>query len=185
MVPIFVNAIPVTLAQDSYPVAIVISFLLHQYLPILRDVMKLSPQFKTVCIIMYEATRASVVIKLTKAAASAIPPSDFDIAIFGPIFCGTIAGCGGAFLPLNKGLDPIKNAGLGQPMLSAFLGATFFHLFVSTSLSDGVVEAPKKAQVIVACFFIAYNLYTTFPPGTGQGTKKKTAVKASTPKKTR
>jgi hypothetical protein len=141
-----------------------ISFLVHEYFPVLRDAMKLSPIFKAAVIVLYEALRASVVVKLTGAAAKAIAPSEFDIAIFGPIFCGTIAGCGGAFLPFNKGLDPIKASGLGQPMMSAMFGATFYHLFVHTSLSDGVLEASKKAQVIIACFFIAYNMYYTFTP---------------------
>lgn len=108
---------------------------------------------------MYETMRASVVVKLTGAAGRAIPPSEFDFALFGPIFCGTIAGCGGAFLPLNKGLDPIKN-GLAPPMFSAFIAATFYHLFMNTSLSDGVVDASKKAHVLVALWFIVYGLYS-------------------------
>jgi hypothetical protein len=154
----------VPLSTDAYPIAIMISFLVHEYFPVLRDVMKLSPMFKAAVIVMYEALRASVVVKLTGAAGKAIAPSEFEIALFGPIFCGTIAGCGGAFLPLNKGLDPIKTAGLGQPMMSALIGATFYHLFIHTSLSDGVVDASKKAQVIMALFFITYNLYFTFAP---------------------
>jgi hypothetical protein len=143
---------------------ITISFLVHEYFPVLRDAMSLSPIFKAAVIVLYEALRASVVVKLTGAAAKAIAPSEFEIAIFGPIFCGAVAGCGGAFLPFNKGLDPIKSTGLGQPMISALCGATFYHLFVNTSLSDGVLEASKKAQVIIACFFIAYNMYYTFTP---------------------
>lgn len=162
LVPIFINSIPVPLAQDAYPVAILVSFLIHNYFPVLREVMSLSPVFKTAITILYETLRASVVVKMTAAAGNAIAPSDFSIAVFGPIFCGTIAGCGGAFLPLNKGLDPIKN-GLGPPMLSAAIAATFYHLFMSTSLSAGIIDADKKAQVLIAIFFIAYNLSTAFP----------------------
>lgn len=101
--------------------------------------------------------RAFVVTKLTGAAATAIAASEFSFPVFGPIFCGTIAGCGGAFLPLNKGLDPIKETGLAPPMLSAFIGATFFHLF--TTLATDVVYAQKKAKVLVALFFIVYGMY--------------------------
>ena len=53
-------------------------------------------------IILYETLRAFVVCKLTIAAGNAIAPSEFDFPIFGPIFCGTIAGCGGAFLRKSK-----------------------------------------------------------------------------------
>jgi hypothetical protein len=186
LVPIFLNSVPVPLTQDAFPIAIMISFLLHEYLPVLRDAMKESPIFKATMIFLFEALRASVVVKLTGAAGKAIAPSEFEIAIFGPIFCGTIAGCGGAFLPFNKGLDPIKAAGLGQPMISALVGATFYHLFVNSSLSDGVAEAPKKAQVIVACFFIAYNMYFTFAPVAGAAAPKEapgSAVKETKKKK--
>ena len=121
--------------------------------------MKLSLVFRLAVTVLYESTRAYVVCKLTAAAGAAIAPSFFSIPLFGPIFCGTIAGCGGAFLPLNKGLDPIKDSGLGPPMLSAFLAATFFHLFLNTSLSEGVQKATTKAKFLVAVFFILYHFY--------------------------
>ena len=108
---------------------------------------------------MYETQRASVVVKLTTAAAAAIPATEFAFPLFGPIFCGSIAGCGGAFLPMDKGLAPIEK-GLAPNMTTAFVAATAYHLFVSTSLSDGVEDAAKKAQVAVACFFIGYSLAT-------------------------
>ena len=158
-VPIFINAVPVPLAQDAYPIAIFLSFLLHEYVPSLREAMNKSAVFKSVVTVLFEAQRASVVVKLTSAAGAVIAPSDFSFSVFGPIFAGTIAGCGGAFLPLDKGLDPIKS-GLAQPMLSAFVAATCFHLFMNTSLSDGVPQAKNQAQIAMALFFITYNLYS-------------------------
>lgn len=59
------------------------------------------------------------------------------------------------FLPLDKGLSPLKE-GLNPPMLSAFIAATFFHLFIN--LSD-VKDAPKKGQVAVAAFFVIFGFY--------------------------
>lgn len=163
LVPLFINSIPVPLSTDAYTIAILVAFLLHQYFPILRDVVMLSPILKIAFIVLYECQRAAVVTKLTLAAAASIVPSDFSqIAVFGPIFCGTISGCGGAFLPLNKGLAPIEKSGLGQPMLSALIAATCLHFFMGTGLSDGVIDAKKKAQVIMAVYFIVYNLYSTF-----------------------
>lgn len=101
--------------------------------------------------------RTFVVCKLTGAAAVAIAPSEFAFPVFGPIFCGTIGGCGGAFLPFSKGLDPIKVDGLAPNMFSAFIAAAFYHLF--TQLATDVVDAPKKAKVIVAAWFILYAFY--------------------------
>lgn len=116
-----------------------------------------SPVLKSALIVLFETQRASVVVKLITAAAAAIPASEFAFPLFGPIFCGSIAGCGGAFLPLDKGLAPLEK-GLAPNMWSAFVAALCYHLFVSTSLSDGMVDAPKKAQVCVASFFILYGL---------------------------
>jgi len=187
LVPICINAIPVPMAQDAYPIAILTSYLLHENFAILREILKLSSILKMAFSFLYEVMRASVVVKLTVAANAAIAPSDFSIAVFGPIFCGTMGGCGGAFLPFNKGLDPIQQA-LGQPMWSALLGATFYHLFVNTSLSDGVLLADKKAHVLVAAFFILTNWHasallplpkksSTSEPSSSGGSKKKETKK--------
>jgi hypothetical protein len=157
IVPILINGIPVPLAVDAYPIAIFISFMIHMYFPILAKVMALSPIFKAAIIVLYETMRTFVVCKLTGAAAAAIAPSEFAIPVFGPIICGSIGGCGGAFLPFNKGLDPIKESGLAPPMFSAFIAATFYHLF--TALATDVIDASKKAKVIVAAWFILYAFY--------------------------
>jgi hypothetical protein len=69
---------------------------------------------------------------------------------------GAISGCGGAFLPFNKGLNPIKASGLAPPMMTALVGATFFHLFVNLA---GVVDAKQKAHVIVAAWFVISGYY--------------------------
>jgi len=159
LVPIFINVIPVSLGNDAYPIAIGISFLLHMYLPVLRDVVKQSPAVKAALVIMFETQRASVVTKLTTAAAAAIPATEFAFPLFGPIFCGGVAGCGGAFLPMDKGLAPIEK-GLAANMSTALFAATCYHLFVSTSVSEGVEDASQKAQVVMASFFIAYSLAT-------------------------
>ena len=49
----------------------------------------------------------------------------------------------------------------GCLLVKAFIAATSLHLFLNTSLSDGVIDATKKGKVCVASFFIAYNLYDT------------------------
>jgi uncharacterized membrane protein YeiH len=46
IVPVLINAIPVNLGQDVYPIAIFISYMIHSYFPIMRDVLALSPIFK-------------------------------------------------------------------------------------------------------------------------------------------
>ena len=126
--------------------------------------------------VLYEAQRASVVVKLTLAASAKIAPSMFSFPVFGPIFCGAIAGCGGAFLPMNKGLDPI-NTGLQPPMMTAFVGATCFHLYLNSSLSDGCINAPIKAKIFVALFFISVSLVNTLGLSIKKAVSTETKVK--------
>lgn len=174
MVPIFLNSIPVPLANDAYPIAILISFALHYYFPILREVAGMSTIFKVLLVVFYECTRSGVVVKITYFAGSTIAASTFGFPLFGPIACGTIGGCGGAFLPFSKGLDPIK-AGLASPMLTAFVGATCFHLYLNTSLSEGCVDAKAKAHVFMTLFFIAVGIVNTL--GLSASAAKTVAVK--------
>lgn len=157
LVPLFINKIPVPLANDAYPIAILTSFAIHYYFPIVWDVIKLVPMVKASIIILYEVVRAKVVFTFTVASAAAIAPSLFSFPFFGPIMCGTISGCGGAFLPMNKGLDPILK-GMGYPMITACVGATMVHLFLNTALSEGVIDAKAKAHLHLVLFFISVGL---------------------------
>lgn len=173
LVPLFLNGVPVPLANDAYPVAILTSFAIHYYFPIVWDVIALSPMVKALIIILYESVRAKVVITFTLAANAAIAPSLLSFPLFGPIMCGTISGCGGAFLPMNKGLDPIAK-GMQSPMTTACIGATLVHLFLQTSLSDGVIQAKEKAHLHLVLFFIFVGLVN----GLGLKTKIGPKIKA-------
>lgn len=175
LVPIFLNGIPVPLSNDAYPIVIIASFALNYYFPILRAVAMQSKILWPMLNVLYETQRASVVVKLTLAASAKIAPSIFSFPVFGPIACGAIAGCGGAFLPMSKGLDPIKN-GLQPPMLTALIGAACFHLYMNTSLSEGCVDAKNKAKVFVALFFISVSFVHTLDLATKEETKKESDV---------
>jgi hypothetical protein len=106
------------------------------------------------------------------------------------------SGCGGGFLPFDKGLSPIKD-GLVSPaktgkflslelteygvipethvmdLFKAFIGATTLHLFLNTSMSDGCINAKSKAQVYLALFFIAVGVVEAL----GLSAKKEKVVK--------
>jgi len=56
LVPIFINAIPVSLAVDSYPIAIGASFILHNYVPILREVLAQSDLLRVRCCFEFVVT---------------------------------------------------------------------------------------------------------------------------------
>ena len=140
---------------------------MHNYLPVVREAYRESTIFQVAMITLYEAFRATVVVKLTAAGAAGIPASEFSVPVFGPIFCGTIAGCGYMFLPLSQGLEPLKN-GLGPSVFSSLVAATIYHAAMVTLPS--VQHVNKKMHVLIAIFFIAYNLSLTFSPRKGTKT---------------
>lgn len=82
------------------------------------------------------------------------------VGFFGPIICGTIGGCGGAFLAGNR-LDTIKD-GLNWVVESAFFGAIFFHITTTSSiyhhqyfhLSEPLLSA-RHARAIISFVFIS------------------------------
>lgn len=172
LVPIFLNGVPVPLANDAYPIAIIASFCLHFYFPVLREVAALSKIMKVILIVFYECIRASVVVKLTYLAGAKIDPSVFAFPLFGPVFCGTIGGCGGGFMPLSKGLDPIKN-GMSSPIQTAFIGALCFHLFMNSSMGESCIDAKTKAQVHMTLYFIGAGIVNAF----GLSAKKTVEIK--------
>ena len=44
--PLFINAIPVSLGNDAYPICIFASMILHNYFPVLREIVGLAPMLK-------------------------------------------------------------------------------------------------------------------------------------------
>lgn len=168
LVPLMLNLIPYPLQYDSYVIAVLLAFSVHNYYPVLREVYHMSTLVKVTSIVLYECVRAYVVVSLTAAGARHIPASDFTVPIFGPIICGTIGGCGYKFVPLNHGMTPLLEQGLTQPIVSALVGSMFFYGWIL--LYPQLPRSHDKGHVMVAIYFIVYNLWTTFQP-------KKTATK--------
>jgi hypothetical protein len=59
--------------------------------------------------ILWEIMRCHVAMNCSAMAQGAKLIATRDLAIIGPLIAGTLGGCGGGFMPLNKGLDPLKN----------------------------------------------------------------------------
>lgn len=80
---------------------------------------------------------------MVNLAVTALSPSKYyNIPITGPIITGTITGCGGLFLPFDKGLTPIFN-GTPWALQSAFLTAFFYHTIVNDK--DGIIGATMRS----------------------------------------
>ncbi|CAM9281717.1 unnamed protein product [Pylaiella littoralis] len=97
-----------------------------------------TPLMKQVISILAECFRANSMCGIVVLSNSILKPGKhYPIALWGPILLGTVAGCGGLFMPLDKGLKAsctrtqhgLKN-GAPWALQSAFYGSAFFNLFV-------------------------------------------------------
>jgi hypothetical protein len=124
-VPLLLNKIPVPLANDTLMLCLVFMFALHSLVPVVHDVATGSVPLRLGLTVGWEMFRASAVCASCKLATAAIPAGIFGFPFFGPVICGTLAGCGAAFLPLDKGLSAIDGP-LPPPVKTGLCAALFF-----------------------------------------------------------
>lgn len=76
--------------------------------------------------------RTHAICGMVQYANSILPVSEYYAScnLFGPIIAGTINGCMGFFLPLDRGLEPINN-GTAWVIQFSFIAATFFHFMIN------------------------------------------------------
>lgn len=163
LVPLFLNVNLVPLANDYYILFCLSWFALLNRFPIVGEVYNGSHYLQFFGIIAFELHRASVVTKLTILASATLPASVLSFPLFGPILCGTLGGCGGAFFPLSKGLQPVRE-GLTVPMMTAFLASAGLHLFVHDPM--GVFECCSEREevgaIVVALYFVSVSLFKLY-----------------------
>lgn len=122
-----------------------------------------TPLMKQGILVLSEIFRANGMCSVVVLSNSILKAGKhYPIPLWGPILLGTIAGCGGLFLPLDKGLQGLKK-GAPWPFQSAFYGSAFFNVMVydpnvGPYLRDAanlVLEGEPAAQAtaIVAGFF--------------------------------
>lgn len=158
LVPLFINGLPVPLANDCYLIIMASNYMLLKYVPALGSVYQESHTLQFFGILGFETMRASVVTGLTLASSAAIPASYFSFPLLGPIICGTLGGCGGAFMPLSKGLEPLSS--LTNPMKAAAAAAVGLHLYVN--LVDSSDLNDERGGIAVALFFICISMVAFF-----------------------
>lgn len=128
IVPTLLN-LPIVPFNDLNITVLIAVYVFQHAFPKVVEVYRQSVLLHFFSTIMFQAFRATVLTSVVLKATSSIPPSFYDSALFGPIFCGTIGGCGGGFMPLSKGLEPLKG-GANASVLTAFMAATGFHIWL-------------------------------------------------------
>jgi TRIC channel len=157
--PFLLGKPPVVLTNDLIvPVLLAAWFLVNRFEKATLTLLRL-PLVKHVLAVLAEIFRANGLCAMVALASNELKPTKYyPIPVWGPILLGTIAGCGGLFLPLDKGLASLK-AGSPWPLQSAFYGATAFHLLSHDArvraVAEPVLGLPSENQVraLVAAFF--------------------------------
>ena len=104
---------------------------------------------KTLLGCCFEAARCKIMLVWLTHANNTFSPSYFSHPLLGPILCGTLGGCGGAFLAGGGIQELSKRPSWG--MMSAFFVSIFFHTFVNCA---GMISH-RDGATICATFLIA------------------------------
>ena len=74
------------------------------------------------------------------------------VPIIGPLIAGTLGGCGGGFMPLNKGLDPLEK-GTNWRIGSGLVNSLWLHLSMQNpATKDMIGLGPTWCRFIAAVF---------------------------------
>ena len=108
--------------------------------------------------ICYETMRCHVLMNSSAMAANtltsqlAVPAPD-RVALVGPLIAGVLGGCGGGFMPLNKGLDPLAN-GTNWRIMSAMICSLWLVLsmqYPDTKAAIGLAGPTCKFLCVMFC----------------------------------
>lgn len=107
----------------------------------------------------FEIQRCHVLMNCSNMAAATLPPAlavpaPGRVAIIGPLIAGLLGGCGGGFMPLNKGLDPLAS-GLNWRMASAAINSLW--LLLATQHPDTMAMLGLDvdfARFLAVSFFV-------------------------------
>lgn len=161
-------------ANDLFMYHVILAWMLVNVSPLDRYVANMlrHPAASVVLNLLFQSFRAAVVFALMEMAKAAEVPG--GVGTIGLLVCGTLGGCGGVFLPLSKGLEPVRN---GAPALmetaftataaylaaGALLRTDFGQLAVESLPGDDMtcLEQAKLAQLgqfLTAIYFAATSL---------------------------
>jgi len=153
VIPLLMNKTPAPFVNDMLVMTLIINMAVQHFAPSVVEIATDSTLINALLSTTFEIYRANGVCGAVKLGNSSLPASlDIGFPLFGPIFMGSIAGCAGGFLPLSKGLDPLK-AGCKPNMKSGFAAAIFFHFWLNVWGGDAAA-----GQILVALFFIVLHV---------------------------
>jgi len=136
LAPMVVAHNPVPLMEESYLWMVVVAWYLVHNVPVLSDalaaVMQTGPG-KLLFTVFFGVFKTNQIVGAVELAVKALDAEEliphsryFEVPIVGPLLCGFLGGCGGAFLPLAQGLAPIEE-GKNWSIRASFLAPCIYY----------------------------------------------------------
>jgi len=149
LAPLIVAHCPVPLREETFFWFLVFAWYVTHHVPVVSvtwcEIAK-SKAGWTVLTILFGIFKTQQIVGSIELAAKAVdheplmPHSRyFFVPMAGPLVCGFLGGCGGAFLPFDKGLRPIEE-GKQWPVSAAFF-ATVIYYFLTRWLHVPMLDA--------------------------------------------
>mmetsp|Transcript_26828 Transcript_26828/g.44542 ORF Transcript_26828/g.44542 Transcript_26828/m.44542 type:complete len:273 (+) Transcript_26828:77-895(+) len=113
--------------------------------------------------VLYEIQRCHVLMNCAALAAATLPanlaqPSQDRATVIGPLIAGLLGGCGGGFMPLNKGLDPLAT-GSNWRIGSSALASLWLFLAAHCPTTKAMIGlSTRTARVVAVIFFVGMPL---------------------------
>mmetsp|Transcript_91336 Transcript_91336/g.204475 ORF Transcript_91336/g.204475 Transcript_91336/m.204475 type:complete len:288 (-) Transcript_91336:150-1013(-) len=156
LAPLVVAHCPVPLREETFFWFLVFSWYITHHVPFVSatwcEIAKSQPG-NTVLVIMFGIFKTQQIVGSIELAAKAVdheplmPHSRyFFVPMAGPLVCGFLGGCGGAFLPFDKGLRPISE-GKQWPVSAAFF-CTVIYYFLTRWLKVPMLDAKTVICVL-------------------------------------
>jgi len=133
LAPLTVGHAPTPLLEESFFWVLIASWYVTHHIPYVSAYWSRLTMEKPVHIvlcILFSIFKTQQIFGAVEIASAAIPMENlgpkaryFTVPWAAMLVCGFLGGCGGAFLPFNKGLAPIEE-GKKWPVTSAFIAAT-------------------------------------------------------------
>ncbi|CAE8649388.1 unnamed protein product [Polarella glacialis] len=137
LAPAIVGHCPPPLREETFFWACVFSWYVTHYVPYVsaswKDLSR-TRAMQLLLTVLFGIFKTQQIVGLIELSAKAIAEENlipqsryFSQPCAAPLLCGFLGGCGGAFLPLSKGLLPIEQ-GKQWPVSAAFLATVFYYV---------------------------------------------------------
>lgn len=149
IVPVLLGSPPSPLATDLLLLSAAVAFCLNLWTAGTWQKLYTSPLGTVIGLVLEAMFRGNLVVTLTSKAADTLGAS-----LIGPVVCGTLAGVGGMFFPLNKGLAALDDGVVPPAVLQAGLTAAFAALASDPAKHGMSIDALDASTIAAVAVFV-------------------------------